>query len=300
MRPSLQFILGLLDRSAPAVVAWEDFEGEHGAALRLWQQLGVLTKEPEWNRVQSCPHCHEGIPLQLPGHYICDSCLSAVDRQQLLLWRFDLPALLAWLARGLSLDGGVRLVEEPLWQLGSFSWERSLYECFFLRGRAVSEPGRARLLAYRNAVLLRPLPRESGIEGFHGPCVSLLELLRQSADSLTVGDLPGLLRTGGAVRFDAASGALWAGDVWLGEVPVASKEYHLLACLVQQLDRYVPYADLKHAVLHATGSTDTTEEATFCQKLKSRIKKAVPRIDAVIATTNKGDGYRLRGRMVPQ
>jgi hypothetical protein len=53
-------------------------------------------------------------------------------------------------------------------------------------------------------------------------------------------------------------------------------------------------------VLRRAGSTDTTEEATFCQGLKSRIKKKwVPRIDELIATTNKGDGYRLRGYAGP-
>jgi hypothetical protein len=297
MRHSLAFLLGLFDRSPAACVSWEDFQSEHGPALRLWQQLGLLANEPAWNAAASCPHCWGGTPLPLAGRYVCDSCLSAVDDRHLLLWRFDLDALLVWLVRALSIEGGVRPVEEPLWQLGSFAWEESVYECFLVRGGPVSERGRTRLLAYRHAVLLRPLPGEAGVEGFQGPCVSLLELLRQDADSLTATDLSGLLRKGGTVRFDAESGVLWAGDMWLGEVPVGSKEYHLLACLARQLDRYVPYADLKHAVLRATGSTDTTEEATFCQKLKGRIKKTVPKIDAVIATTNKADGYRLRGHV---
>ena len=49
-------------------------------------------------------------------------------------------------------------------------------------------------------------------------------------------------------------------------------------------------------MLHATGSTDETEEATFCQGLKTRIKKKwVPGIDLLLTTTNKADGYRLRG-----
>jgi hypothetical protein len=56
----------------------------------------------------------------------------------------------------------------------------------------------------------------------------------------------------------------------------------------------VPYADLKHEVLRRSGSADTTEEATFCQKLKSRLKKGLPAIDRLVVTTNKGDGYRLR------
>src|SRR5436190_1163694 len=45
-----------------------------------------------------------------------------------------------------------------------------------------------------------------------------------------------------------------------------------------------------------SGRTDTTEEATFCQKLKSRIKeRSVPRIDELLVTSNKGDGYRMKG-----
>jgi hypothetical protein len=63
-------------------------------------------------------------------------------------------------------------------------------------------------------------------------------------------------------------------------------------------DQFVSYHDLKRDVLSHSGSTDTTDEATFCQKLKSRIKaKWVPRIDDLLATTNKGDGYRLRGHV---
>ena len=62
------------------------------------------------------------------------------------------------------------------------------------------------------------------------------------------------------------------------------------------MNEYVAYADIKHYVLQHSGGTDTTEEATFCQRLKSRIKKkSVPKIDVLVATTNKGDGYRLRG-----
>jgi hypothetical protein len=49
---------------------------------------------------------------------------------------------------------------------------------------------------------------------------------------------------------------------------------------------YVAYEDIKHHVLQYSGSTDTTEEATFCQRLKkNRIKKRfVPAIDRLIVT----------------
>ena len=57
----------------------------------------------------------------------------------------------------------------------------------------------------------------------------------------------------------------------------------------------MPYRDLKRAVLARTGGRSETDEATFCQKLKSRIKeKYVHGIDRLVVTTNKGDGYRLR------
>ena len=69
-----------------------------------------------------------------------------------------------------------------------------------------------------------------------------------------------------------------------------------MRCLAADLDHFVPYADLKAAVLRQSGSRDTTDEATFCQGLKSRIKKKwLPKIDVIVATTNKADGYRLRG-----
>src|SRR5207244_12946799 len=102
-------------------------------------------------------------------------------------------------------------------------------------------------------------------------------------------------RPAGDVRLDARSGALRVGAAWLGEVPLGSKEFFFLDCLARHLDSFVPYADLKRAVLSQTGSRDATEEATFCQGLKSRIKKKwIPQIDRLIATTNKGEGYRLR------
>ena len=66
--------------------------------------------------------------------------------------------------------------------------------------------------------------------------------------------------------------------------PVGSKEFHFLDCLASDLDRFITYADLKHHVLEQAGSTDTTEEGTFCQNLKSRIKKKwVPQIDRLIS-----------------
>jgi hypothetical protein len=298
MAASLEFILGLIARSDPPRAAAEDFRGPHGAALRVWQRLGFLASEPEPNRVPSCPHCREGVPVVVGSRLLCENCLSEVDPGHLSLWRFDLERLLGWLAASLRLDGSVRAVDDGLWQLGSLTVGERRYECFFRRGGPLTDQARTRLRAYRGALLLNADPEPTPLAGFDGPQVSLLDVLRDDGQSLRVARLLPLLTGGGTVRFESASGCLWAGEVLAGEVPAGSKECHLLTCLAEHLDRYVAYADLKYEVLRRSGSRDTTDEATFCQKLKGRIKKRwVPRIDRLIATTNKGDGYRLRGRV---
>jgi hypothetical protein len=237
------------------------------------------------------------VPYLFGGHHLCNSCCSAVDPRHLLWWRFDLEAFLTWLAGSLRLQGGVRPIDETLWQLGSLADQDYRYECFFHRRGTLSEHGRQRLLAYRRALLLQPLPGPP-VADFPGPGLALLELLRQDRRRLTVTNPLHLLRRGGTVRFEEPSGELWAGEHFLGEVPVSSKEYHFLAYLARQQNRFIPYADLKAYVLRHAGSTDATEEATFCHKLKGRIKACwIPKIDLVLATTNKGDGYRLRGQV---
>jgi DNA-binding winged helix-turn-helix (wHTH) protein len=297
MLSDLEFVLGLLAQADPAFAGFEDVTGPHAHVLRLWQHQGFLAMEPELQRVPSCPHCREGTPTDVGNRLLCGRCLSSIDRRHLLHWRFDLAAFLTWLARSLRLHGDIRQHDECLWQLGSFTDRGTVTECFFCRGRP-SEHATARLLAYRNAIVLTALPTTETVAGFRGPTFSLLDVLGQTHGRCIVADLPQLLFGNGAVRFDAESGALWIGDTWLGEVPVGSKEYHLLACLAENLDHFVPYADLKHEVLRRSGSHDGTDEATFCHKLKRRIKeKSVPDIDRLIATTNKADGYRLRGQM---
>lgn len=301
MPASLEFILGLLDRDSTATVSYEDFAGAHGPALRLWQRLGFLAREPGRNPVPSCPHCEAGVPYRRGGGFLCASCHSPVDPRHLLLWRLELGAFLTWLARALDLTGPVQAIDDHLWQLGRTSERGRAGEYFFWRSGELSERERTRLLAFRSAVLLSALPGGRRIVGFRGPSVSLVELLRLEGRTLRIAGLDRLVRGGGVIRFDAESGALWADDRWLGEVPLGSKEFHLLACLSQQLDRYVAYADLKHYVLGQTGGRDSTDEATFCQKIKRRIKEKgfVPAIDRLITKTNKGDGYRLRGRVEP-
>lgn len=294
MRESMEFLLGLLDRDLAPRVAFEDFHSRHRAALQLWQEMRFVAPEPGVNPVPSCPHCPGRLYL-LRGGYRCNLCASTVDHRHLFLWRLDPHAFLIWVAKELRLDGPPERVDERLWQLGSFPQAGVRFECFLCRGGRLSDRGRTRLLAYRNAVLLHALAHGEDIDGFHGPRLSLLELVRQEGESLTVTHPGHLLRSHGRVRFDEASGLLLAGNVSLGEIPIGCKEYYLLACLWRDLDRFVTYADLKHYVLERAGAADSTEEATFCQKLKSRIKKQwIPEINRLIVTTNKGDGYRLR------
>ena len=108
-------------------------------------------------------------------------------------------------------------------------------------------------------------------------------------------DLGTLLRPRGRVRFGGRSGVLWAGDVRLGEVPVGSKEFFFVQVLAENLDAYVAYGDLKREVLRRSGGRDERDEASFCHKQKRRVKQCIPAFDALVTTTNKGEGYRLRG-----
>lgn len=295
MAASLTFVLGLLNAPTPVYASAEDFADMGGMVLRWWQDLGFLATVPERHPVASCPHCWAGVPCRIGEQHLCSSCGSTVQEHSLHRWRFDLDTFLRWLNRLLRLEGEVQPVDDRLWQIGTWQENRLLHECFFYSGGSLSVQASQRLHAYRYIVLLRPL-RESPIPpDYVGASVSLVELLHLDGETLQVHELAYVLRGRGAVRFDTVSGVLWVGNAWFGEVPLGSKEYHFLACLSQHLDRFVPYADLKHAVLTNASSADTTEEATFCQRLKNRSKQWIPQLDNLLATTNKGDGYRLRG-----
>lgn len=295
MSADLEFVVGILERECPPQVAGEDFVGPHGRVLRLWQRMHFLDREPGVNPVASCPHCEEGTPYRLGERFVCNRCHSAVDRDRLLLWRLDLAALLRWLAARWELRGGVRPVDGCLWQLGTRRSEGFACEGFYWRPGRLTGPAWQRLKAYRSTLLLYGLtPPAPDVVG-DGYAVSLIDILGIGR-TLTAGPWPQPPGGRGNVRFDAHSGALWAAGVLLGEVPPGSKEFFFLECLAARLDHFVPYPDIRHYVLVRAGSTDATEEGTFCQGLKSRIKKKwIPEIDHLIATTNKGDGYRLRG-----
>jgi hypothetical protein len=294
MSDGLPFLLRLLDRDGAYVTA-ENFDGVNGPLLVAAQAAGFLGREPCVNPVPSCPHCGEGVPYRIGGRTVCNCCRGAVDERHLYAWPLDVEAFCRWLAAGMGLRGEARPLDGRLWQLGSLADDGGSVECFYLPSVTMSDVGRSRLAAYRDVLLLYGLAPPPKSDRRRTRCVSLLMLLRFET-ALTVADPRSLLRARGNVRFDAHSGTLWVGDTWLGEVPVGSKEFHFLDGLARHLDAFVPYADLKHFVLREAGSRDETEEATFCQNLKSRLKKKyVPAIDRLLATTNKGDGYRLRG-----
>src|SRR5688572_29992873 len=115
--PSLEFLVGLLESEAHASAAWEDFRGPHGMALRLWQDMGFLDREPVRNPAPGCPHCDEGVPYLTGERYLCNRCFGTVDRRYLLLWSLNREAFVCWLGRELRLRGQPRQVDDCLWQL---------------------------------------------------------------------------------------------------------------------------------------------------------------------------------------
>jgi hypothetical protein len=295
MHRSLEVILGILERESSPCVAQEDFDGPHGEALRLWQDMGFLARESGSNPVPGCPYCGDGVPQSMQGRLVCNRCGSVIDAKHLLLWPFDLPAFLRWLASQLKLRGGVTRAADRLWQLGRRDDGSGAQEWFFQQGPVLTRAAQQRLSAYRNVVVLYCLTPPAGEGIWSGSDRSLLQFLRLE-ETLTVCDPAGLLRSRGGVRFEGHSGSLWVEDRCFGEIPVGSREFYFLERLARELDRFVPYADIKHSVLQRSGCSDSTEEATFCHKLKRRIKaKWLPDIDRFVATTNKAEGYRLRG-----
>ena len=297
MQGSLEFLLDILDRDEPPCVAAEDWDSEHGPMLHVWQDMGLVDCKPVMNPVPNCPHCGDGEPYEIGGRLLCPSCLSNVDPRHLLLWRLDREAFLRWLAKQLRFQGGMMRVCDDLWQLGTWAGDGEVFECFYHRGVVLSDAARAKVTAYRNVIVFSGTTASPALAELPVRRVGLVDLLRME-DMLRVTDLGPLLRPRGTVRFDAHSGALWVSDAWLGEASVGSKEYFFLELLARNLDHFVAYADLKHGILRQSGSRDSMEEATFCHNLKNRIKKKwIPKIDLLLATTNKGDGYRLRGRL---
>lgn len=292
MRASLEFFVGLLERDN-AGVAWGDFTGLHGEALRLLQRMGFVASEPGMNPVPSCPYCLDGSPYRLEDRYLCNGCYSSVELHHLQLWPVRLDSFLVWLATQLGLQGQLRSIDGQLWELGSCTVNTVHYEVFFRRQAALTEAEKGRLAVFRSTLLLYGVSRSPESDEA-SQVLSILDVL-DLGTALTVADLTGLLHSGANVRFDPATGVLRLGGTPVGDVPFGSKECFFLACLAEKLDTFVPYSDIKTFVQRNTGSEQDADDATFCQKLKNRIKSRwIPGIDRLIVTTNKANGYRLR------
>lgn len=294
MSRNIAFLLHLLDHGDEPCVSVDDLDGPHAAILQEGQRLGFVDTEPCASPSPGCPHCGEGVPYRLGQRFLCNGCRSTVEPHWLFRWPLRRERFFSWLGAELGLRGEPRPLDGALWQLGTHAGEDGHRECFYRRPEPLSSAAGTRLGAYQNVLVLFGLAPPQD-ETHRIRSLSLLELLR-GPEPLSVADLQPFLLRRGAVRFELHSGALWVGDACLGEVPVGSAEFFLLARLAADLDHFVPYADLKRAVLRQSGGRDATAEATLCQKLKNRIKaKHIVGIDRLLVTTNKGDGYRLRG-----
>ncbi|HYH66805.1 MAG TPA: hypothetical protein VD866_19080 [Urbifossiella sp.] len=293
MRRSVEALLGLLSGTRPVHVAQEDFDGPHGPLLRQWQAVGFVDPVPSAHPVPGCPYCGEGEPYRVGTRLLCAACRGEVAEHELHAWPVRPEAFLADLTTRLGLRGGLQAVDTHLWQLGTATVRGEAVECFYCPADPLTDPARRRLASYRCVLVLSgPLvvPPAGGQERW----VPLVELF-DADGAFRTPDLAALILGQATVRFDCETGALFVGGSQAGEVPLWSREYYFLACLAEQLDRYVQYADLKRDVLRHTGGAAGAEEATFCQKLKSRIKeKYVPSIDRLVVTSNKADGYRMR------
>lgn len=295
MADSVAFLVGLLDEADPVALAAEDFAGPHGPAAAHWREHDFVGTEATLNPCPCCPHCGDGTPAPVCDRFVCDRCRSDVAEADLRLWPFRPVAVLRWLAHRWGLAGGVRRVEECLYSLGRRVTEAGVVECFFRRAGRLTEFGR-RVIAHRpGAVVLfgRAAPPEA--DDSAGRWVSLFDVLH-GEDGLGTVDFDVMLGGPAGVRFDAETGELLVGGRVVGEVPPDSREFHFLDRLSRGLGRLVPYADLKRHVLSRTGTRAETDDATFCHKLKHRLKRRIPGIDRFLVTTNRADGYRLRGR----
>lgn len=294
MRSIGDVIAGLLARGDRAWVGFEEFRGPDAEALRRLRAMGFVVADPLTHPTPTCPECGEGTPYLLGTRFLCPACRSDIDPQAVCVWPFRTDRFFEWLAAELNLTGRRQQLDPTTWQLGTWVTDGRRTECFFRDFEPASEPARQRIGAYQNVLILTGREATAPADRSPGLTLPLADVIRE-AEEIGVHDLRDLLRPCGNVRFDLHSGVLWLGPHRLGEVPVGGKEFFLLARLADELDQFVPYSDLKAFVLTQSGSTDQTEEATFCHRLKSRIKKhGIPRIDVVLATSNKGDGYRLR------
>jgi hypothetical protein len=292
MRRSVEFLIGLLGQVGPAFLTREDQAGLDGRLLRLWQEHGIIAIEGRSHPAASCPHCGEGVPYRPNVYFVCSICGSTIDDQCLCVWEIRREAFFVWLSHHLQLRGSVRSVDGALWQLGTGVLSDETFEWFFHGAETLSEHARATLAGYRRTVTLHGPFITPGVER-PGQWVPVIELF--DADGMLLRPVPNLLRGRGQVRFDSVTGALTVGTTMAGEVPLDSREYTFLKVLAIHLNDFVAYADLQRAVLRHHGGSDGLDAATFCHKLKNRMKKMhVPGIDRLLVASHRADGYRLR------
>lgn len=287
---AVEFLLRLLEHHPMAFVDWDDLHGKYAALLCACQAAGFLALRPQALPAPGCPWCGEGVPGRVGRRLLCDACFADVDPRRLCGWPLDLDAFLAWLAAGLGLAGSPSRIEQRLWHLGTFEAAGGKRPCFYRVAGGLSAAGRHTLLADGAVVLHGLTPPEA--DPAHGRFVSLREVLR-SEPSLSVAGL-GPALGGRRVRFDPATGSLWLDGVCLGAAPYRCREYHLLAVLAERQGAFTPYAELKREVLRRSGGRDGRDAASFCHRLKSRLKSAhVPRIDEVLVSGRGAGGYLL-------
>ncbi len=294
MHPGLEFVLGRIDRLGQAAFAQADLEGEHAPLLRHLRAVGLLGPRPIPHPTPGCPFCHEGVPYRLGSRLVCDACGSVVAEGHLLLWPLNLRAFLTWFAAEQHLGGAVVRIEDALWQLGSLAVAPHPRLCFFLRGQSPSDIGLRRVSACEQPIVLHGPLDPLTLPGFTGKALSLLEVLRYDG-TLSVVPLTAFLRRGGPIRF-TVSGTLTAGDEVLGHLPPGTREYWLVDCLYRRSGRVIPFAEIRHHVrAHQPASRDTTDAASFCQKLRHRLKTVhgVVAVERVIVSGKRSGGYLL-------
>lgn len=304
MRRALESLFRLMDSTCPAEVSAEELDGPHGLMLRMFHRMSFLASEPCMNPVPSCPDCFSGTPYLLGDQYVCNHCRSNVDKRHLQLWRFDLESLLRWFAREQGLRGGIARIDDGLWRLGALDdGPHHIRECFFLRGEACSDMARRRLAAFSSVLILHGRSEPPQIQVIGARMLAITEALTIEGGRLVVRPLPACLgsRQNGVARFDRSTGVLSLGDDPLGRIPPGTREFAFVDRLSSALGEVVAYADLKRAVCRATGSIDSRDEATFCHRLKSRLKKdhGIAAIDRLIQADRALGGYRLLREAVP-
>lgn len=288
---NVELLLGRLIQ--PSFLTVEDLHGALREAILQWQKSSTVARQPSLHPCPSCPECRGGVPYQLGERWLCDTCFCPVAEAHLWVWPMDTEKFLQDIAAQLQLHGQVHCIEHSLWQLGTGTNEGRTVACFAcLEPNSLSKAEMQKLRTYRSVLVLH-IP-SSCERPTYGQWVPLAELFGPDGSFLPK-SVSTLLRVRGEVQFNEQDGSLRIGGSWLGELVADSKEWHLVSVLAKHLNEVVSYTALKRAILERTGSSDMTEDATFCQKLKNNIKrKWIPGIDRLIVTTNKGEGYRLQ------